>query len=562
MVQSEQGLALTNQSPFVLGEARIDPPLLRIDRNGSSRRVEAKVMRVLLALARNPGRVVSRRDLEREVWPGRIVTDDALTNAVVKLRKALEDNPRHPQIVETIAKSGYRLKLQPETLAAEPEAAAGAHVARPWRWGLVALLAVIAAAGLTGWLSLRHGLQPGGQSPAPDQSASVAVIPFEVLGGDISQAYFSEGITLDLITELSQLPGLLVIAPSTTFGYRGTRAGDREIGTELGVAYLVRGAVQRSGDQLRINARLVAAADGQTLWAERFTGAAQVVFQIQDQVTQGVAAALRVRLVRSAKPINRSGATGSIAAYDEFLRGQEHYGRRTREDNQAARDHFERAVALDPAFARAHAGLALAWSRLAIDGWTEDPGGALSKSARHAEDAAVIDPSVPQIHFVRAQVELFRGHHDAAAAAASTALELDPNYADAYALLAWVLHYSGRPDQAWPALGEARRRNPVASASYRQIAGEIYFATGRYRQAEGEFRAALQRNPAHTRARLWLALTLVKLQREDEAIWEAQELTAANPDFALHRLLLAFPLKDPQQSTALTEALARLGLPE
>jgi adenylate cyclase len=300
---------------------------------------------------------------------------------------------------------------------------------------------------------------------------------------------------------------------------------------------------------------------GQTLWADRFAGDSDSLFRIQDEVVEGIALGLPVTLDLSGRA-TRDSATHSIAAYDEFLKGRERYGRLTPEDNRVAREHFERAVSLDPGFARAYAGLALAWSRLAVDGWTDDAHAALSTAIGHAERAASIDPSVPQIHFVQAQVALFRGQHEKAAAAATRAIELDPNYADAYALLAWILHYAGRPDQAEPMLAEALKRNPRSSASYREIAGEIAFTTGRYVDAAQQFEAALERNPVHTRARLWLPATLVKLGRRDEADWEVQELLTLNPEFSLSRLLLAFPLKDPQQSGALLGTLTLLGLPE
>jgi predicted Zn-dependent protease len=129
-------------------------------------------------------------------------------------------------------------------------------------------------------------------------------------------------------------------------------------------------------------------------------------------------------------------------------------------------------------------------------------------------------------------------------------------------LLAWVLNYAGRPDRAWTALEEALRRNPQGSASYRQIAGEIHFAAGRYAAAAAEFREALQRNPAHMRARLWLAAALIRLGDRESASWEAEELLAVNPEFSLSRLLLAFPLKDPRGQEALHTSLAELGLPE
>ena len=558
---------LTEQPSFFLGDAQVDPPSLCIKRDGTSHRVEAKVMQVLLELTRAPGRVVSRQDLEREVWPGRVVTADAVTNAVVKLRKALNDNPRKSKVIETIAKSGYRLKIEPSMVVEDQglekgTAAAGTVKQRSWpRQAFVALLLIVAVA-IFAFLNWHSPEELTSNSFGEDKNPSIAVIPFDVLGEDTSQTYFAEGITLDLITELSRLPGLLVIAPGTVFGYRETEVDDRVIASELGVLYLIRGGVQRAGDRVRINVRLLETTRGRTLWAERFVGDAGSVFQIQDEVVERIAAALQVRLTQSMLPLRRSGATKSIAAYDEFLRGQERYGRRTPGDNRVAQLHFERAIALDPSFARAYAGLALTWSRLAIDGWATDADKVLTKAAEYARKAAAIDPSIPQIQFVRAQVELFRGKHERAAAAATAAIELDPNYADAYALLAWILHYAGRPDHAWSALGEALKRNPNSAASYREIAGEIYFTTGRFQQAAKEFEAALERNPAHMRARLWFAATLLRLGQDEEAAWEVQELIAINPDFSLSRMLLAFPLKDPYQLDALTAALAQLGLPE
>jgi adenylate cyclase len=566
-VEDREADHLSTHAPFFLGDARIDPGSLCMERAGSTQRVEAKVMEVLLALAQEPGRVFSRQELEGAVWAGRIVTDDALTNAIGKLRRALDDNPRHPRLIETIPKRGYRLIVEPEPVTgdapAPTERSTGAPLARSQRhwWMLAAALVIASLAMVVLWRSKAPEIVTGPERPS-NEAASVAVIPFDVLDADASQSYFAEGISLDLITELSRVPGLLVIAPGTVFSYRDTAADDRTIASELGVRYLIRGGVQRIGEQIRINVRLLESGRGTTLWAERFSGKTGGLFRMQDEVVEGITKALSLKLELPERPPERSGATQSIAAYDEFLRGRERYGRLTPEDNRIARGHFERAIALDPGFARAYAGLALAWSRLAIDGWTDDPQSALSRAEEHAERAASIDPSVPQIHFVRAQVELFRGRHEEAADSAATAIELDPNYADAYALLAWIFHYAGRPDQAEPMLAEALRRNPRSSASYREIAGEIYFTTGRYGKAAEEFQGALDRNPTHTRARLWLAATFSKLGKEEAAAWEVQELLTLNPEFSFSRLLLAFPLKDPHQRDALEGALARLGLPE
>jgi adenylate cyclase len=430
---------------------------------------------------------------------------------------------------------------------------------RFWRVGALLLIAGSLVAAFLYWRASRIPEIP---DVAREAAVSIAVIPFEVLGEQDAQTYFAEGITLDVITALSKIPGLLVIAPGTAFSYRETAQENPAIAAELGVQYLIRGGVQRVGDRVRINVRLLRGDRGETLWAERFAGESSSLFRIQDQVVDGITAALPVRLALSRPHSGRHQATASIAAYDAFLRGRERYGRMTPEDNQAARRHFEQAIELDPGFARAYAGLALAWSRLAIDGWTDDPEGDLLQAAAYADKAAAIDPAVPQIHFVRGEVELFLGRHLDAAASASTAIELSPNYADAYALLAWIFNYAGRPDRAQAALNEAHRRNPRSSASYRQIAGEIAFTQGLYDKAAGEFNTALQRNPAHARARLWLAATLSELGRQDDAAWQVQELLTLNPAFSRSRLLLAFPLKDPSQREALTRAVAQLGLPE
>lgn len=524
-------------------------------------RVEAKVMQVLLTLADAGGDVVSRAEIEQAVWPGRVVTDDTVTNAVGKLRKALQDNPRQPKVIETIAKRGYRLLIRPTfEMAAAPDL--GATFAGNERRRGLGILLLLALATLSGGLLLwRSDPRDPVNEPIAPVTPSIAVIPLDTLGDANTERYFAEGITLDLITELSRLPGLLVMSPDSVFGYRQGRVDDRTVGTETGVSYLVRGGVQRSAGRLRINVRLVETEQGSALWAERFDGRPDQILQIQDRVVSGIASALRKQLGRSFPVPQRDNVVRSVAAYDAFLRGQERYNRRNPVDNQDARGHFEHAIDLDPTFARAFAGLALTWSRQAIDGWTDTPEDALSKAYEVANMAASINSNLPQVHFVLGEVLLFRGQHERAATAASTAIELNPNYADAYALLAWVLHYAGRSDQAIEALQEARKRNPNSSASYHEITGEIHFAGERYRQAASEFETALARNPAHLRARLLLAASYWKLGLHEQATWEMQEVLNIHPKASLSQLPRAFPLKDHRQLDTLTEALREAGLP-
>ena len=358
--------------------------------------------------------------------------------------------------------------------------------------------------------------------------------------------YFTNGITADLITDLSKLKGLLVIAPGTTFAYRDDGAAAAEISSELGVDYFVTGTVQRRQQVLRINVNLIEASSGRALWGERYVGELDQVFPIQDRITVEVAAALEVEIAPTEQQRLAGRPTTSIAAYDAYLRGFEAHGRRSEAQNLLARRYFEEAVALDPEFARAYAGLAFTYSREAIDGWTPEASQSLELAARYAHKAAEMDSSLPQVHFVIGQVRLFQRLHSEAVAAAERAIDVDPNYADAFALLAWTLNYGGRPAKAMSALNMAMRLNPRPPASYLEILGEIYFLQGRYEDSASMFQQVLDVNPAYLRARLWNAAALVRAGERDLAGWEVDEALIASPYLTTERLAFAFPFKDPR----------------
>ena len=208
------------------------------------------------------------------------------------------------------------------------------------------------------------------------------------------------------------------------------------------------------------------------------------------------------------------------------------------------------------------AGLALTYSREAIDGWTADPSHALELAARYADEAAKLDPSLPQVHFVAGQTLLFQRRHAEAVAAAERAVEVNPNYADAFALLAWTLDYAGRPERAILALNMAMRLNPRPPASYLEILGEIYFVQGRFEDAAKTFENVLDVNPAYLRARLWNAASLVRQGTPDLAEWQISEALVASPHLALARLSFAFPFKDPRLQESVLSALRQAGLPD
>ena len=560
----------TRAEPFLVAGCAVEPNGLRVTVDGRKVRVEAKVMLVLVYLADHAGRVVSRAELEEQLWPGRVVTEDSVTKAIAKLRRVFRDDAHNPRVIETIPKSGYRLIAEvTRTSESGPpiDSASGPATDEPLRqrtlstrWWVGAVLVLLAVFGL--WHVLDSERPESATSLPKPARPAVAVIPFENLGGMPDDDYFANGITADLITDLSKLKGLLVIAPGSVFAYRDGGTEPAQLSSELGVDYLVTGTVQRRGQGLRINVNLIEARSGRALWGERYAGGLEQVFGMQDRITAGVVAAMEVELVPAEQYLLASRPTTSITAYDAYLRGFEAHGRRSEAQNLAARRYFEEAVALDPDFARAHAGLALTYSREAIDGWTSDPSHALALATRHADQASKLDSSLPQVHFVAGQVRLFQRKHAEAIAAAERAIDVDPNYADAFALLAWTLNYAGRSEKAVLALNMAMRLNPRPPASYLEILGEIYFVQGRYQDSANTFHEVLENNPAYLRARLWNAAALVRAGSRDLAEWEIDEAVVASPQLSLARLAFAFPFKDPRLQDAVLSALRHANLPD
>ncbi len=544
--------AVNSAGPYRVAEYRVEPSLLRVTGEAGEVRLEARVMQVLVYLVEHAGQVVSRAELEAGIWSGRVVTEDAVTNSILKLRRAFGDSARDSRVIETIPKTGYRLIAEVAPLGEDLDRVPSATPSSPLEpprtghWPRIAAIALTVLAVLLGYWAILFDDEPsaGRTLPQPGKPA-VAVLPFENLGDSPEQDYFADGITADLITDLSKASGLLVIAPGSVFAYKGSQAAPGQVSAELAVDYLIVGSVQRSGERLRVNVQLIAASDQHALWAERYEGVPGDIFTMQDQLTAAVISALQIELAPSEQEVLARRPTASVAAYDDYLRGIEAHGRRTSEQNLLAREHFQRAIELDPGFARAYAGLALTHSRDAIDGWVSTPLRSLEQAAELAARAAAIDPALPQVHFVSGQVDLFRRRHVEAIAAAQRALQVDPNYADAHALSAWILNYAGRTNEAQRSIDQAMRLNPRATASYLEIEGEIRFVQRRFEDSAAVFAQVLAINPNYMRARMWNAAALALAGDVDQAEWEATELRVLNPEFSLQRLAFAFPFKDP-----------------
>jgi adenylate cyclase len=397
-------------------------------------------------------------------------------------------------------------------------------------------------------------------TPATRPSAlpSIAVLPFANLGGDPEQEYFADGITEDLITELSRFQELRVIARNSVLVYKAKPVGIQEVGRDLGVRYVLEGSVRKAGGRVRITAQLIDAATGHHLWAERFDRDLADIFEVQDEVTSRIVATLAGKLAESERRRARSGQTENLEAYDCVLRGRELWERFTPEANREARRLYEKAIELDPDYARAYA--SLAWTYLVehAERWVGPEDQPLERALEFARRGVMVNPASHSNRLALGQVCLSKGLHDEALEALETAIALNPNDADGYVFLAQALNRSGRPDEAIGLVEKAQRLNPAAPHWYSWNLGIAYYLARRYDDAA----TALRRGrPLGAMAYRWLAASYAQLGRELDAKAAAEEYLKRTPDFSLasHLEMLHFQRAEDREHYA--DGLRKAGLP-
>jgi TolB-like protein/predicted Zn-dependent protease len=392
----------------------------------------------------------------------------------------------------------------------------------------------------------------------PDKP-SIAVLPFANFSGDPEQEYFSDGITEDLITDLSKLSGLFVISRNSVFLYKGKAVKPDQVSKELGVRYLLEGSVRKAGNRVRITAQLIDATTGYHLWAERYDRELQDIFAVQDEVTQKIVAALQVKLTEGEQERVKRPPTTNLEAYDCFLRGLEYHAQRTQESNTRAREMFERAVALDAHFAAAYALLGLTYLAEIAFQWDQSPQ-VIDKLLALARQAVTLDDSQPIAYEALAYACLGKKQHDQAITAAERAIALDPNSADAYQTLGDILSFAGRPSEAVTLIEKAMRLNPRYATSYLWSLGQAYRLVGRPEDAIAVLKRAVVRNPDHITAHLMLAVLFGELGRATEARAEVAEVVRINPRFSLAIAQARMPYKDPAALERVIQQLHQAGL--
>jgi adenylate cyclase len=394
--------------------------------------------------------------------------------------------------------------------------------------------------------------------PLPDKP-SVAVLPFANMSSDPEQEYFSDGITEDLITDLSKVSGLFVISRNSVFTYKGKAVKVEQVGRELGVRYVLEGSIRKAGSRVRITAQLLDATSGFHVWAERYDRDLQDIFAMQDEVTQQIVAALKVKLTTVERGRLGRQPTTNLEAYDCYLRGLELYAQRTQEANIQARQMFEHAIALDPQFATAFAFLGRTYLMELVYQWSQDPQ-IPEQVAVFGQKAVALDDSQPAAHETLALAHLGKKQHAQAIAEAEKTIALDPNYADAYVTLADVLCFAGQPEPAVGLVEQAMRLNPRYPPSYVWSLGHAYRLLGRSEEAITALRNLVSQNPDHLTAHVLLAATYSEVGREEEARAEAAEILRINPNYSLALVQERVPYKDSALCDRQLAALRKAGL--
>lgn len=396
--------------------------------------------------------------------------------------------------------------------------------------------------------------------PVPDKP-SIAVLPFANMSSDVEQEFFSDGITEDLITDLSKVSGLFVIARNSSFAYKGRSVKVQDIARDLGVRFVLEGSIRKAGNRVRITAQLIDAANGGHLWAERFDRDLTDIFSTQDEVVEKIVRALSVTLTkRDEERLNRRG-TANVEAYENWLRAREALARGSRESILQARELHRRAIAIDPHFAAPHAGLSLAAISEYASGWSENPDQALDDAERWARRAIELDAQEPVSHMALGNVLLWRRDHDGALAECSRMIEIDPNFAQGHAATAWVRMYAGQPAEALESFAAAMRLDPHYPAILLHFMAQAHFSLGDYETAAKRLIERIARNPGTDASRMLLASCYGHLGRPDEARAAWAELLKVNPDFSLEQRARVLPYKDARDFERIIEGLAKAGLP-
>ncbi len=394
----------------------------------------------------------------------------------------------------------------------------------------------------------------------PDKPA-IAVLAFNNMSGDPEQEYFSDGISEDIITDLSKLSELHVIARNSSFTYKGKPVDVKRVGRELGVRYVLEGSVRKAGNRVRVTGQLIDATSGVHIWADRFDRDLTDIFAAQDELTQEIISALKIKLSEGEKALLVAGGTKNVDAHDLYLKGRElMFGnKRNRETFDQSIACFRRAIACDANYAAPYAGLGMAYILDYQNHYSEAPEMSLDKAERFVIEAIARDDKDPFAHYVASVTYMWKKDYGRWTAEAEKAVSLNPNYGAALQARGAVFVYTGEPTKAISYFERAIRLDP-AQAQHRHFLGTAYFVAGNYESAAAIFKERIAMTPNTDLSRAFLASALGHLGRMAEANRVWRELKEINPQYSYSDHIGRLPFQDPSDADNFVAGLRKAGL--
>lgn len=530
--------------PFVFEDYLLDEERRELTLRGQVVTVGPQVFDLLLLFVNNPDRVLSKDDLLKAVWNGRIVSESTITSHINAVRKAIGDTGDEQRLLRTVARKGYRFVGQIK-VGGNGQARQSDQTAIDER-------------------SPATPKEMPSSLVLPDKP-SITVLPFQNLSGDPEQEYFADGIVEDLIAALSRIRWLFVIARNSSFTYKGQTVDAKGISQALGVRYLLEGSVRKCGNRVRITGQLIDATSGTHIWAERFEGALNDLFELQDQITQSVVGAIAPQLERAEIERAKRKPTESLDAYDYYLRAMAKLHNGTREALDEALPLFYKAIELDGEFASAY-GMA-AWCHFwrKINGWMTDQAQEIAEGVRLARLAVTLgrDDAVALTRGGHALSHL-TGDVDGGIALLDRARLLNPNLAPAWFLGGILRALRGETDAAIEHLSHAVRLSPLDPEMFRMQVGMAlaHFFAGRLDLATDWAEKGLGNLPSFLPPVALLAASHALSGRMDKARLAMQRLRELDPALRLCNLKGWLPIQRPEDFARFADGLRLAGLPE
>jgi len=520
---------------YVFGPYRFEVPLRRLLQGDEQVPLTPKAFDVLLALIERRDRVVDKSELMKLVWPDSFVEEANLSQTIFVLRKTLGLDANGHHYIETVPRRGYRFVAPVQEIAPirdEARAVAAGtpprdrlHVAR-WIVGAAAAIAVVALVAARGW-PVEHDRSTGGT--VPSTTARVVVLPLENLSADPAQDYLADGLTEEMITELSRVrpERLAVIARTSAMTYKGTRKSAAEIGREMGADYLLEGSVRREGDRLRVSVRLVRASDQTDVWAENYQRELRDVLALQGEVARAIAGRIGIEVGREHQASLDAGVIGSDA-YEDYLKGRFFWNKMTPDGLQTAVRYFESAVARNPEYAAAYSGLADSYANLGL--WGLPGQEALTKAKAAAEKAIAIRETLAEGHASRAFLAMsYELDWATAEREFKRALELNPGYAFAHHRYGYLLMLMRRWDESEVELKKAQELDPLSMIINANIGFRLYMMR-RYDAAIAHWDRYVEMDPQFMLIHAYKGMALVMKGQHADALASFERARSVSGD--------------------------------